>query len=307
MSAVDAVNRSLPRPALFTGKERRVLLSLLTVTLGLLISALVTLRSSALVIRLDMVGGAVEVVALLVTLATLRKARQAPNEIFNYGLGKLENLCSLMLAMVQLVYLGIFVWIAATRLGQPAAVQGAVFGLALYVYGALVTGLMMRWTGRLAREQPSPVVQALHRGYQVKFVANLSTGAVLAVSALLPGQALVPYLDPLNVLALCALRLRTIWRMIGESGRDLVDAAVSEHLQLLILRALAEHFDHYDALLAIETRRSPARVFVTLRLGFDPARGLPGVFDSMEAIAAAIREAIGEAEVYVVPSRLLPG
>lgn len=288
---------------LFSPKERRVLLSLVTVGLALVISAAVSQRSSALVIRLDLVGGVVELVALLVTLLTLRKARAAPDERFNYGLGKLENLCSLMLAMVQLIYLGIFVWIAAARLGRPVAVEGAAFGLALYAYGTLVTGLMLRWTGKLMRSQPSPVVQALHRSYQIKVMANLSTGMVLAIAALAPGQPLVAYLDPLNVLALCVLRLRNIWRMVQESGRDLVDAAVAEHLQLLILRALAERFDDYDALLGIETRRSPSQVFVTLRLGFDPGRGTEAIFDAMEAIGASVRSLIGEAEVAIVPSR----
>ncbi|HYH20420.1 MAG TPA: cation transporter [Azospirillum sp.] len=284
-------------------KERRVVVSMATVTAAILLSGAASLGSNVLVVRLDAVGSLIELVALAITYVALRRAKAAPSDDFNYGLGKLENLCGLLFAQVQIVYLAVFVWLAVGRLGAPAAPEGAGWGVLLYVYGAVVTGLMMRWSGALNRESPSPVAQSLWRGYQIKFWANITTGAVLALAALFPDQPLTQYLDPLNVLALCALRLRNIHRMLKESGRDLLDAAVDEHVRLIILRELAHRFDAYDDLLGYETRRSPGATFVTIHLGFTPDRPLTDVFEAVETLTKAIEAHVAGARVSIVPHK----
>lgn len=284
-------------------KERRVIVSMATVTAAILLSGAASLGSNVLVVRLDAVGSLIELAALAITYVALRRAKAAPCDDFNYGLGKLENLCGLLFAQVQIVYLAVFVWLAVGRLGDPAPPQGAGWGVLLYVYGAVVTGLMMRWSAALNRESPSPVAQSLWRGYQIKFWANVTTGTVLALAALFPDQPLTQYLDPLNVLVLCALRLRNIHRMLRESGRDLLDAAVDEHVRLIILRELARRFDAYDDLLGYETRRSPGVTFVTIHLGFTPDRPLNDVFDAVETLTRSIEEHVPGARVSIVPHK----
>lgn len=284
-------------------KEKRVLVSIGTVTAALILSFIASLGSNVLVIRLDAVGNLIELAVLAVTYAALRWAKAAPDDNYNFGLVKLENLCGLLFAQMQIIYLAIFVWLALDRIAAPVPPQGAEWGVLLYLYGITVTGLMMRWSGALYREQPSPVAESLWRGYQIKFWANILTGAALLTAASFPDQPLVGYLDPLIVMALCALRLRNIHRILMACGRDLLDAAVDERTRLVILRELAHCFDGYDDLIGYETRRSPGATYVTIHLGFLPERTLSEVFGTTESLTTAIAASINGARVAVVPHR----
>jgi divalent metal cation (Fe/Co/Zn/Cd) transporter len=282
-------------------KQKRVAVSFATVGAAVILSAIASAGSNALVIRLDVVGSLLELVALGITWHALARARRPATDGFNYGFAKLENICGLLIAQVQFAYLLIFLWMALGRLAAPVPPQGAGWGLLLYAYGTAVTGTMLLWSRRLAVGSPSPIAEALYRGYQVKVAANITTGLLLTVSALFPDVEAVHYLDPVNVILLCAIRIRAIILTVIASGRDLLDAAVEEEGKIAIYASLARHFDDYEDLIRLETRRSPQAVFVTLHLAFSDRRGLREVFATMEGLSADIAGRVPNAEVVVVP------
>ena len=287
-------------------KEKRILVSLGTVTAALSLSVGVSFKANVLLVRLDAIGGLIELVVLAITFAALRRAKAAPNDSYNYGLAKLENLCGLLFSQVQFVYLLVFAWLAFNRLLDPIPPRGAGWSVLLYAYGVAVTGAMMRWTEVLNRTSPSPVAESLWRGYEVKFWANMSTVAAVSLATVYSDQPFAAYLDPIAVLALCGLRLRNIYKTFLVSGRDLLDAAAEEHTLLIILRELAANFDHYDDLIGYTTRRAPGSIFITIHLGFAPHRTLSEVFDVAEQLTAGIDSALVGAQVAVVPHRAVP-
>lgn len=284
-------------------KEKRILVSFGTVTAALILSVGASFKANVLLVRLDAIGGLIELVVLAITFAAMRQVKRAPSDSFNYGLAKLENLCGLLFSQVQLVYLLIFAWLAFNRLLDPIPPRGAGWCILLYAYGVAVTGAMMHWTGALNRTSPSPVAEALWRGYEVKFWANIATVAAVTLATVFSDQPFAAYLDPIAVLALCGLRLRNICRTILVSGRDLLDAAAEEHTLLIIVRELAANFDHYDDLIGYTTRRVPGAIFITIHLGFAPSRTLSEVFDVAERLTASIDSALVGAQVAVVPHR----
>jgi divalent metal cation (Fe/Co/Zn/Cd) transporter len=87
---------------------------------------------------------------------------------------------------------------------------------------------------------------------------------------------------------------------------DLLDASLSEHLQLRILRQLVERFDDYDRLHKIRTRRSGPRVYVEVFLQFNPALLMGEVQNRIDAITRQITQEIPGTEVVVVPSVSAP-
>jgi cation diffusion facilitator family transporter len=282
-------------------KQKRVAVSLATVGAAVLLSLAASAGSNALVIRLDVVGSLIELVALGITWHALARAKRPATDGFNYGFAKLENICGLLIAQVQFAYLLIFLWMAFQRLAEPVQPQGAGWGLLLYAYGTAVTSTMLWWSRKLVRAAPSPVIEALYRGYQVKVAANVTTGLLLTVAATFPDVPAVHYLDPVNVILLCAVRIRAIVLTVVASGRDLLDAAVEEESKIAIYASLAHHFDDYEDLVRLETRRTPQAVFVTLHLAFAESRALPEVFATMESLSHDIARRVPNAQVVVVP------
>jgi ferrous-iron efflux pump FieF len=88
--------------------------------------------------------------------------------------------------------------------------------------------------------------------------------------------------------AACYLTVTAVG-MLHAGLPDLLDRSVGEAVQLSILRALASHFDSFDHLHGIRTRRSGVQVFVQIALGFDADLALSEV----DRRAAVIRETIG--------------
>ena len=288
-------------------KYQHVVAAMLAVTGSILLAIATTLHSNVLIVRLDLVGFFVELIVLAITLAALRRSKAAPNDMFNFGLGKLENLCALLFTLVQVVYLVIFVWLAIERLIHPTEVEGAAFGAALYAYGAATSGFMIRGMRAVRKETPSPVIDALYRGYVIKLWTSVGTAAVLSAVAVAHDATLSQYLEPLNVIAICALRLYNISRIAIHSGRDLIDAAADETVQIIVLRALVGEFERYDSFLGYQTRRSPGTIFITIHLGFAPDRNLGEVFDTMDAIGREVAAHVADARVSVVPQRVPAG
>ncbi len=282
-------------------KQKRVAVSLLTVTAAVILSLIVSAGSNSLVIRLDVVGSIIELVALGITWHALARSKRPANEAYNYGFAKLENLCGLLIAQVQMAYLLIFLWMAFQRLADPVPPEGAGLGLLLYAYGTCVTSLMLVWSRALVKRAPTPIALALYRGYQVKVTANITTGVLLGVAALAPDLHIVQYLDPINVLLLCGVRIRAIAMVIVASGRDLLDAAAEEETKIAIYASLAKRFDDYDDLVRMETRRTPQAVFVTLHLAFAEDRELTQVYQAIDELCRDVASRVPNAEVAVVP------
>ena len=282
-------------------KQKRVAVSFLTVTVAVVLSVIVSQGSNALVIRLDVVGSMIELVALGITWHALSRARRPATEAYNYGFAKLENLCGLLIAQVQMAYLLIFLWMAFQRLADPVPPEGAGFGVLLYLYGTGVTTAMLFWARSLAKRSPTPVALALYRGYQVKVTANITTGLLLAIAAAFPHEEAVHYLDPINVLLLCAVRIRAIIMTVISSGRDLLDAAAEEETKIAIYASLAQHFEAFDDLVRLETRRTPQVVFITLHLAFTEDRTLGEVYRTIGTLSRDIAARVPNAEVSIVP------
>lgn len=242
---------------------------------------------------------------LAITFAVLRRAKAAPNDSYNYGLG-CWRICAVCCSPK---FNSSICWFSR---GWPSTAcsirfpRGSGVERPAYAYGVAVTGAMMRWTGALNRTSPSPVAESLWRGYEVKFWANMSTVAAVTLATVFSDQPFSAYLDPVAVLALCGLRLRNIYKTFLVSGRDLLDAAAEENTLLIIVRELAANFDHYDDLIGYTTRRAPGSIFITIHLGFAPHRTLLEVFDVADRLTTSIDSALVGAQVAVVPRRTAP-
>ena len=126
-------------------------------------------------------------------------------------------------------------------------------------------------------------------------------------TALLAGIALIDfawsaYLDPLVSLLGAGLLIHGAWVVSTSSVHDLLDASLEEASQLVIMRKLAEHFDDYESVLKIRTRRSGTNIYIEVFLGFQAHLSLAEVQSKMKHIAHAIQQNFLGAEVVIVPS-----
>lgn len=266
-----------------------------------------TLTNSAAILT-DLLATSFDLTALTACWLVLRLAHKPQTGKYAYGLGKLENLAELLIALLQTILVVIAGTRAILRVLHPEGVDGAELGL--FVAAAAVIGnvVLNRKAARLAHETRSPVLAAQAR---VHLVSAIASGSVFTVTVILSIFNDIPplyYLDPLGSFVVIGFMIYNIYAMLSNSVASLLDQAIDEAGQLRILKVLTTHFDDFDELGDIRTRQFGGKMFVELHLGFEgdwtvaKTRGV--VARLTESVKREFRNAGDDVDVAIV---LLPG
>lgn len=262
-----------------------------------------TLTNSSAILS-DLLSTSFDLTALTACWLVLRVAHGANTGKYAYGLGKLENLAELMIAVLQSVLVIVAATQAISHIMHPEGVSGAELGL--FVTGAAVVGnvVLNRKATRLAVETKSPVLAAQARVHLVSAIGSGAVFLVTVVTSIFNDVYWVFYLDPMASFVVIGFMIYNILAMLTNSVASLLDQAIGEAGQLRILKVLTAHFDDFSELGDIRTRQFGGKMFVELHLGFDDgwtmAHTRTVVSGLVRAVEAAFREAGDEAEVSVV-------
>ena len=238
------------------------------VTLGALLAA------HSAVILADFCKTLLEFMAVLLAWLTIRRIQHGAHHQFDYGVGKLENLSSLIVSLLMFLCLAVIIANATYSLTHPAHISGIGVWISVVsqiLYAVINTRLVLQ-SRRLARERNSPLLEAQAGLFFSKAVANGFILLSLGLSTLLAAYSWSLYIDPCASLIIAVSILFAALGIFKNSTLDLLDRTLEEEHQICILRALARHFDRYEELREIRSRRSGSQVFVEIILGFAPAQ-----------------------------------
>lgn len=252
------------------------------------VAALAAAQSS--VILAETLKTLLEFVAVLLAWFALRRIRRGGGHQFDYGVGKLENLSGLLVGVLMVGCLALIAFNAIRGLLQPSPVSGVGVWISLANQGIYVFvngGLCLR-ARRLSREQNSPLMASQAGLFFSKALANGFILLALGLSLGFGDQPWGRYVDPVAALAVALSILFAALGIFKNSALDLLDRTLEETHQIAILRVLATHFEDYDDLREIRSRRAGSHVFVEIILGFPP----DALVGRAETAARAIKERI---------------
>jgi cation diffusion facilitator family transporter len=247
-----------------------------------------------------------EFLANVLAWITLRTVARGNTELFNYGFGKLENLSSLAVAVVMVTAWAAILFAAWSRFRNPVPLHGVELGLAFELMASVINGVLWRRGRRLARRAPSPLMEAQWRLFRVKAIGNLCVSVCLALTVAFPTRGWTLYVDPMGSVLLSSLLLLTAYGLISSSMYDLMDRAVEERLQLVIVGELADFFDTYTAFHGVRSRHSGATTYVEIFLEFEGALPMHAVQKTIDALKASVEGKIPQSIVSVVPATAPP-
>jgi cation diffusion facilitator family transporter len=283
-------------------KERSVLIGILTCSAALPVGIVGVVLGNSVALLADLLRATAELVAMVLSWLTLRAVRRTRHDVFNYGLGKLESAASVMVGAALMVAFVVVLGGSLARFLAPAPIGNAWLGLAVTVAGMGGSVWLWRRNYAIARRSPSPVMDAQWRLYRSKAVANLIVSVSVGVALGFKGQAWAAYVDPAGSLAIAGFLLYSAWTVASSSVHDLLDRALEESRQLLIVRVLAKHFDVYEHVREIRSRRSGARIYIEIFLGFDADRTLGEVQRAIDAMRTDLEALIAGSSVVIVPA-----
>jgi cation diffusion facilitator family transporter len=247
--------------------------------------------TGSIAIITEALHSAIDLMASVVALISVRKADEPADAEHPYGHEKVENLAAAIEGMLILVGAGIIIFEATRRLVSGAEVEDLGVGIAVIAFSMVANVCVSTFLYRRAKALESPALEG--------DAAHLRTDALTSGGVLL-GLALVEItgeaaFDAIAALCVAVAIVVAGVRILTRSGRVLVDEAPP-----------AAELDAVEAAIATARGRAPeivgyhklrargprTRRYIDLHLQFHSGTSL----ERAHAVAHAVREAI-EAEV----------
>jgi cation diffusion facilitator family transporter len=264
------------------------------------LAALIAAQSA--VVLADFLKTLLEFVAVLLAWLAIRRIRRGAGATYDYGIGKLENLSSLAVAALMILVVLVIVGNAVRGIVLPSHIGGVgvYVSLVLQVVYCGINGALWQRAHRAMAEETSPIMAAQARLFFTKVLGNVFIFGSLTASLLLADRAWSLYIDPIASLVIAGSILLSALRVLTSSCYDLLDGTLEEGDQLKITRELVAHFDRYDMLYGVRSRRSGNRIFIDIFLGFDPARRVGEVQRQMDIIRKSVATHFPNSVVTVI-------
>jgi len=285
-------------------KEHSILLGLILGLFGLVTGIIAAIIANSLTLESEILKNIGLVTAVFLSYLSIRKVNRGKTEGYNYGYGKLESVSGLIVAAVLVISLIIVIGHTVERFQHPVELHEG--GLDLAIVFSAVALLTSAWLWRhdyhLTKEEYSPVLESLWRMYRFKTIASVLVIISLALSALFNDQPWAFYVDPLGSVIIGLFIVQSIYNISTMSVYDLMDRALEESLQIVILRELAQYFDEYEAIHGIRSRRSGANVYIEIFLEFDGDRKMADVQKVIDAIKRSLESKINGSQIVISPA-----
>ena len=268
---------------------------------AVVVVAFTVLTSNSVALLADLCNSTLELAADVVAFATFRLLRSRGMSHMEYGLGKFENVASLLIGL--LMFLGALGLVVVTieRFQNPEHLQGSGIGVAIasIVILGLVNAWMLAKTRRLAGDDATPIIEAQIKLFRTKMLTDFVLACALVGSSLL-GDEWAHNLDPLAALIIIVLMVNEAWHLASQAVRDLVDQTINESMQMVVNRHLIRHFASYEMLDRVRSRKAGGDVFIEIFPAFAGRRTMAEIQPLIDDLRSGIEAEIRRARVTVI-------
>lgn len=286
-------------------KEHSILLGVILGLFGLATGLFAAFTSNSTAILSEVLKNTGLTAAVILSWLSLRKVRVGKTEGYNYGYGKLENFSGLIVAAIMIASFFLILYHTIERFHDRVEMHpaGVDIGLVFSIIALICSIALWYHDYHLAKEEHSPVMESLWRLYRSKSVSTAVVILSLLLSIVFRNHGWSLYIDPVGSIIVSLFLVYSIYSVTSESMYDLLDRALEESLQLVILRALASHFDEYEALHGIRSRRTGGNTYIEIFLEFEGERKMSEVQQIIDSIKTDLEGKIQGSYVVIVPTR----
>ncbi|MCB0339821.1 MAG: cation transporter, partial [Bdellovibrionales bacterium] len=220
---------------------------------------------------------------------------------YNYGFGKLEQVASISVAMALFVTFIVSLFASINRFISPQILENTSFGLFFAILSVIGNSFLWMKNYKLHKTSPSPVSDSQWRLFRAKTCATVVVALSLASSLIFEQVKVGLYFDPLGSLLLSRFLFHSSYTIVSNSMSDLVDRAVDEQVQFIVVRNLIKHEKEYMGLEAVRSRRSGNRMFIDIFLSFSPTSSFDDVCLAVARISSDMERQLPGTEICVIP------
>ena len=253
--------------------------------------------TGSIAIITEAIHSAIDLMASVVALVSVRKADEPADAEHPYGHEKVENLSAAIEGMLILVGAGVIIYEATRRLVTGSEVEDLGVGIAVIAFSALANTCVALFLRHRARQLGSPALEgdAAHLGTDALTSLGVLVGLVLVE---ITGEAAF---DAIAALCVAVAIVFAGIRLLTRSGRALVDEAPATELDRIqgIIARERETAPEIAGYHKLRAHLAGAHLHVDLHLQFREGTSLERAHALAHALRDAIERETGAVEVLI--------
>lgn len=286
-----------------TLRERAVFASFIYDVVPLPIACYVAVASGSLTMLGEALRGVFLVTMAILSWITLRRIHRGRVGGYDFGLGKVEQLLSVLVAFALLASIA-FIWYKSfTRTAvishEIAAMNILAVGMTFLNFCANAAPLPLLYKAKKTGRSVLVITQ-----FRAKVAKSIGSGIAticVALNQLVPDPAISVWADRAGIFVVTIVTLHAVYELLQSAIPDLLDRTLPEVLQVRINQVLARHYDDFDALKWCRSRQSGSVIEIHLGLGFAPDVTFGRVADIARAVAKDVEDSIPGSRAVVTP------
>ena len=277
-------------------KAGAALVSVASNSILIVVKVVAGVLTGSIAILTEAVHSAVDLIASLVALFSIRMAEEPADEGHPYGHEKAENVAAGAEGMLILIGAGIVAYEAIRRLGSGTELENVGIGIAVIGGSALVNIVVSAYLSRSARRHDSPALE----GDAAHLRADAWTSIAVLIGLILVQATGEAAFDSIAALLVAVAIVVSGLRLLSRSTRVLMDEALPpdelDRIESVIASARPPEMVGYHKL---RGRRAGARRHLDMHVQFRTGTSLEDAHDRAHALRDAIEAAIPNAEVLI--------
>ena len=292
---------TLPQPAAEQREKQSVaLVSLLAATLLVSMKTVVGLSTGSLGVLSEAAHSGLDFVAAAITYLSVRVSDKPADADHQYGHGKFENFSAFLETGLLLLTCAWIVWEVIHRLFfKTVHVEPSLWAFGVMSISIVIDHFRGRALDRVARKYNSQALEADALHFQTDVWSSLVV--ILGLAGVLlaerQGWSLLRHADPLAALVVAGI---VVWisLRLGKRTVDVLLDTAPAGLQAQVESA-ARGVEGVLGVERVRTRRAGNRAFVDLTISVSRTVPFERVHTISDQVEAAVRAAVGEADVMV--------
>lgn len=289
-------------------QEQTAYKGVLVCLFGLLLSILAASTSNSIVLIGDLLNSILEFLSISVSYLTYKAIKKSITSKYNYGLGKIENISSMIIGLFIILSILIMTFLIYYRFNNPTNISG--FGIwvgivCTFIFG-LLNGKLFLKSYQQKKIKSSQIIDTQCRLFAIKSTANLLMFFSFIIGLGLQQFNFVKYIDPAVSIIITSFLIFNAYKILTHSIKYLLDNSIEEPLQLIIDKYLANYFNDYSMFYGVRSRYSGRKIFIEIFLEFAPEKTMNTIQNFINNISKDIQTEIPDSQVLIIPTNINP-
>lgn len=286
---------------LYRIQRKLALRGLLTKLPNFLIDFFSALVSSSLVMWLDVIDSAGNLLNAFLIARLSRKLNRNLKYVYNYGIGKIESIAGLFVHILELTGLAVIIIYALRDLLDPQ-LPGKYLLLPLLIkfISVISDALYAHRQAGIAKSMESVLSNAELDQYKRAVIFDVITFVTLLITYVFHKTRFATYFSSCISLILAIYFFIESIRYIFRSIAGLTDKSLPEDQQLLILKVLNRHYAEYSELSEINSHLNGLETTIDIHISFLKDTTYKEIQDLSSKLSEEINEVIPGSTVNLI-------